>query len=288
MTSEFVARALVSRSVWAPELKGKTAVVTGAGRLRSIGRPIALELARQGVNIVLTGTGRSPADYPQDEKDVGWRDIESVAEEVRAAGAQAGALALVSDVSNPDAVSRTVAQAVERFGSVDILVNNAGAARAGDRIPLSDLPLAEWERVLRVNLTGAFLMAQAAARQMIAQGTGGSILNISSIAGRLAPANTGVYATSKAGLCAMSHAMAMELATHKIRVNAVLPGIIETARMDDLGRGEVWQEFIDSRIPLGVPGNGMEIAYMCAFLCSDMGAWITGQDIAVDGGTSWH
>ena len=109
-----------------------------------------------------------------------------------------------------------------------------------------------------------------------------------SVAGRLAPANTGVYATSKAGLCAMSHAMAMELAAHKIRVNAVLPGIIETARMDDLGRGEVWQEFIDSRIPLGVPGNGMEIAYMCAFLCSDMGSWITGQDLAVDGGTSWH
>jgi 3-oxoacyl-[acyl-carrier protein] reductase/meso-butanediol dehydrogenase/(S,S)-butanediol dehydrogenase/diacetyl reductase len=288
MTSEFVQRALVSRSVWAPELKGRTAIVTGAGRLRSIGRPVALELARQGVNIVLTGTGRSPEHYPPDEKEVGWRDIESVAEEIRAVGAQVGALALVSDVAEPDAVADTITKAVDRFGSVDILVNNAGAARAGDRISMVDLPLEEWNRVIRVNLTGAFLMAQAAARQMIGQGRGGLILNISSIASRLAPAEVGVYSTSKAGLNALSHAMAMELAPHKIRVNSVLPGIIETARMDDLGRGEVWQDFIDTRIPLGVPGNGMEIAYMCAFLASDMGAWITGQDIAVDGGTTWR
>jgi 3-oxoacyl-[acyl-carrier protein] reductase/meso-butanediol dehydrogenase/(S,S)-butanediol dehydrogenase/diacetyl reductase len=286
MTSEFVARALVSRSLWAPELKGRTAIVTGAGRLRSIGRPVALELARQGVNIVLTGTGRDPASYPPDEKDVGWRDIESVADEVRAAGAQA--LALVSDVADPAAVAETVEKAAGRFGSIDILVNNAGAARAGDRIPIVDLPLGEWERVVRVNLTGAFLMAQAAARAMIVQGRGGSIINISSIASRLAPAEVGVYATTKAGLNALSHAMAMELAPHRIRVNAVLPGIIETARMDDLGRGEVWQDFIDRMIPLKTPGDGMEIAYMCAFLCSDMGAWITGQDIAVDGGTSWR
>lgn len=286
MASEFVERALVSRSVWAPELKGRTAIVTGAGRLRSIGRPIALELARQGVNVVLTGTGRDPASYPPDEKEVGWRDIDSVADEVRALGAEA--LALVSDVSDPAAVGATVQKAVERFGSVDILVNNAGAARAGDRIPIVDLPLEEWQRVIRVNLTGAFLMAQAAARQMIAQARGGSIINISSIAARLAPAEVGVYSTSKAGLNALSHALAMELAPHRIRVNALLPGIIETARMDDLGRGDVWQEFVDSRIPLGVPGNGMEVAYMCAFLCSDMGAWITGQDLAVDGGTTWR
>jgi 3-oxoacyl-[acyl-carrier protein] reductase len=286
MTSEFISRALVGRSVWAPELRGRTAVVTGAGRLRSIGRPVALELARQGVNIVLTGTGRDPAHYPPDEIEIGWRDIESVADEVRATGAEA--LPLVSDVTDAGAVADTIAQAIARFGSVDILVNNAGAARAGDRIPIVDLPLEEWERVIRTNLTGSFLMSKAAARQMIGQGLGGSIINISSIAARLAPASTGAYATSKAGLNALSHAMAMELAPHNIRVNAVLPGIIETARMDDLGRGAAWQEFVDTRIPLGTAGNGMEIAYMCAFLCSDMGAWITGQDLAVDGGTSWR
>src|SRR5215212_930679 len=125
--SEFVERALVSRGVWAPELKGKAAIVTGAGRLRSIGRPVALELARQGVNIVLTGTGRSPDRYPPDEQEIGWRDIESVADEVRAVGAQA--LAFVSDVRDPDAVADMVQRALAQFGRIDILVNNAGAAR---------------------------------------------------------------------------------------------------------------------------------------------------------------
>jgi hypothetical protein len=101
--SELVRRARVSRGAWAPELKGKTAIVTGAGRLRSIGRPVALELARQGVNVVLTGTGRPPERFPPDERQIGWRDVESVADEVRAAGA--GALALVSDVRDPAAAA---------------------------------------------------------------------------------------------------------------------------------------------------------------------------------------
>src|SRR5215210_2629312 len=100
--STFVERALGSRGTWAPELKGKTAIVTGAGRLRSIGRPIALELARQGMNVVLTGTGRSPDRYPPDEQEVGWRDIESVADEVRECGTEA--VTLVSDIGRPEDV----------------------------------------------------------------------------------------------------------------------------------------------------------------------------------------
>lgn len=283
--SEFVARALVSRGVWAPELKGKTAIVTGAGRLRSIGRPIALELARQGVNIVLTGTGRAPEHFPPDEQEIGWRDIESVADEVRAAGAEA--LALVSDVSNPDAVDAMVQQAVARFGRLDIMVNNAGAARGNDRVPVVDLAVETWRKVIDVNLTGTFLASRAAARQMIAQGEGGSILNISSIASRMAGASAAAYSASKAGINALSHALALELAPHRIRVNAVLPGVIETARMDDLGREERWEATL-KRIPLGTAGNGMEIAYLCTYLCSDMGAWITGQDLTVDGGSTWH
>jgi 3-oxoacyl-[acyl-carrier protein] reductase len=283
--SEFVERALVSRGVWAPELKGKTAIVTGAGRLRSIGRPIALELARQGVNIVLTGTGRSPENYPPDEKEVGWRDIESVADEVRAAGAEA--LAFVSDVSNPDAVEEMVRRAVDQFGHLDILVNNAGAARGDDRVPVVDLPTETWRKVIDTNLTGTFLSSRAGARQMIAQGQGGVILNISSIASRAAGANAAAYSASKAGINALSHSLAMELAPQRIRVNAVLPGVIETARMDDLGREERWRATLQ-RIPLGTAGNGMEIAYLCTYLCSDMGAWITGQDLTVDGGSTWH
>ena len=283
--SEFVERALVSRGVWAPELKGKTAIVTGAGRLRSIGRPIALELARQGVNVVLTGTGRSPDRYPPDEQEVGWRDIESVADEVRAAGAEA--LAFVSDVSDPDAVEEMIRRAVDRFGRLDILVNNAGAARGDDRVPVVDLDIDTWRTVIDVNLNGTFLACRAAARHLIAQGEGGCIINISSIASRLAGASAAAYSASKAGINALSHALALELAPRQIRVNAVLPGIIETARMDDLGREDRWRATLQ-RIPLGTAGTGMEIAYLCTYLCSDMGAWITGQDLTVDGGMTWH
>jgi 3-oxoacyl-[acyl-carrier protein] reductase len=275
----------VNRGLWAPELKGKTAIVTGAGRLRSMGRPIANELARQGVNVVVVGTGRDPSTYPVDEQAVGWRDIDSVADEIASHGA--AALPLVCDISDTGQVDQLISKTIERFGSVDILINNAGAARAGDRAQLVDLPLSEWHRVLNVNLTGTFNASQRAARRMIAQGTGGCIVNISSIAARRAPPGVGAYAASKAAVNAMSRTLALELARNRIRVNALLPGTVETSRLDDLGRGDRWQAALEA-VPLGFAGNGSEIAYMCTYLCSDMGAWITGQDIAVDGGASWH
>ena len=286
MADDFVARARVSRGAWAPELRGRTAIVTGAGRLRSIGRAIALELARQGANIVLTGTGRDPATYPPEEQAIGWRDIDSVAEEVRAEGGQA--LPLVSDARDPAAVAALVESTLQRFGNIDILVNNAGAARGADRVPLVDLTLEDWSRVMDVNLTGAFLTSQAVAREMLKQGRGGSIINISSMASRLAAAGAGAYSASKVAINTLSRTLAVELAGAGVRVNAVLPGVIETSRMDDLGREARWENFVTTLTPLGFAGNGMEVAYLCVFLCSDMGAWITGQDIGVDGGGSWH
>src|SRR3954454_691593 len=111
-------------------LEGKVAVVTGAGRMRSIGRPIAVELARAGCDVVLTGTGRPLERYPQDERDAGWRDIDSVAEEVRALGRRA--LPVVSDVSDPDAVETLARRVLDELGRVDIVVNNAGAARGDE------------------------------------------------------------------------------------------------------------------------------------------------------------
>jgi NAD(P)-dependent dehydrogenase (short-subunit alcohol dehydrogenase family) len=180
-----------------------------------------------------------------------------------------------------------VRQALDRFGRVDILINNAGAARGDDRVPVVDLAVETWRKVIDVNLTGTFLASRAVARQMIAQGEGGCILNISSIASRMAGPSAAAYSASKAGINAFSRALAMEMAPHRIRVNAVLPGVIETARMDDLGREERWEATL-KRIPLGTAGNGMEIAYLCAYLCSDMGAWVTGQDLTVDGGSTWH
>jgi NAD(P)-dependent dehydrogenase (short-subunit alcohol dehydrogenase family) len=264
-------------------LDNKVAVVTGGGRMRSIGRPIAVALARAGCDIVLTGTGRSPDRYPDDEKAAGWRDIESVADEVRAEGRRA--LAVVSDVADLDAVESLADQTLKEFGRVDIVVNNAGAARGEDRKPVIDLDPALWRTVLDVNLTGSFLMSKVFGRHLVASGNGGSIVNISSIAGKKLSPNTSAYAASKAGLQALTACMAQEVAGAGVRVNAICPGVIDTSRMDDLGRGEVWEQVIQDLIPLGRAGTGEDIAHSVVYLCSDEGSWVTGQSWNVDGGT---
>ncbi len=261
---------------------GKVAVVTGAGRMRSIGRPIALALARAGCDVVLTGTGRAPDTCPQDEQDAGWRDIASVADEVRALGRRA--LPVVTSVADPEAVDALVAQAVAHFGRVDFLVNNAGASRGGDRVPVTELAIETWKRVLDTNLNGTFYMSRAFARQMAAQGEGGAIVNISSLAARLLAPDTAAYATSKVAINALTTIMAGELGPKRIRVNGVAPGIIDTSRLDDVPRGEVWNSMVSSFIPLGRAGTGEDVAALVAFLCSAQGAWITGQNIYVDGG----
>lgn len=264
-------------------LEDKVAVVTGAGRMRSFGRPIAIELARQGCDVVLTGTGRAPEDYPDDEKAVGWRDIDSVADEVRAEGRRA--LPLVSDVADYGAVEGLLDTTLSEFGRVDFVINNAGAARGSDRVPVIDLDPELWRVVLDVNLNGVFYMSQVFGRKLIEQEEGGAIINISSIAGKMLGPNTAAYASSKAGLQALTACMAQEIGKHGVRVNAICPGIIDTSRMDDMGRGEFWERTIDARIPMGRAGEGEDIASITAFLCAKEGEWITGQSYNVDGGT---
>ena len=265
-------------------LTDKVAVVTGAGRMRSIGRPIALELARAGCDIVLTGTGRSPDRYPDDEKAAGWRDIESVADEVRALGRRA--ITAVSDVSDLAAVESLAALTMEEFGRVDVLVNNAGASRGEDRRPVLEVDPDVWKNVINVNLTGAFLMSKVFGRILVESGRGGAIVNISSIAGKLLAPNNAAYAASKAGLQALTASMSGEVAAAGVRVNAICPGIVDTARLDDLGRGETWEQVVQRAVPLGRAGTGSDIANAVVFLCSDQGAWVTGQSWNVDGGTA--
>ena len=266
-------------------LEGKVAIVTGAGRMRSIGRPIAMALARAGCDVVLTGTGRPREHYPQDEQRVGWRDIDSVADDIRSLGRRA--LPVVSDVSKAEAVQALVERVVREFGKVDVLVNNAGATRGTDRVPVLDLAASEWHRVIDTNLHGTFHMSKACAARMVAQGHGGSIVNISSLAARLLAPETAAYATSKIAVNALSTVMAAELGPKGIRVNAVCPGIIDTSRLDDVGRSELWATMLKTFVPLGRAGTGDDIANLVAFLCSDQGAWITGQHIHVDGGHSF-
>ena len=260
----------------------KVAVVTGAGRMRSIGRSIALTLARAGCDIVITGTGRSPDRCLDDEKRAGWRDIDSVAEEIRALGRRA--LAVVSDVTDPEAVQALSRQVVADMGRVDFVVNNAGSTRGRDRQPAATLPVGEWRRVIDTNLNGSFYMCQAFARRMIEGRRGGAIVNISTLGSRLLAAGTAAYASSKLALNGLTTILAGELGQHGIRVNAVCPGLIDTSRLDDMRRSAVWDQLIASFIPLGRAGTGEDIAHMVAFLCSDQGAWISGQSIFVDGG----
>lgn len=261
--------------------EGKVALVTGAGRMRSIGRPIAVELARAGCDVVLVGTGRDPATYPADEQAAGWRDIESVADEIRALGRTA--VPVVADVADPEAVDALAEQVLDQFGRIDILVNNAGAARSGDRVALTELSLEDWHRVLHTNLDGTFYMCRCFAPHLQRSG-GGSIINISTLGARLLAANTGAYATSKLAINGLTSVLAKELGPQQIRVNAVAPGIVDTSRLDDIPRGEPWEQLIENYIPLRRAGTGNDIAHAVVFLCSDQGSWISGQHLYVDGG----
>jgi 3-oxoacyl-[acyl-carrier protein] reductase len=166
-------------------LDGKIAVVTGAGRTRSIGHSISIELAKAGCDIVLVGTGRDPSTFPDDERAAGWRDVDSVADEVRALGPRA--LPLRGDISNEQDVLALRDAVMSQFGRVDILVNNASVAIGKDRVPVIDLDLAVWQRLIDVNVTGSLLMSKHFGAVLVEQGRGGSIVNISSAAGKTLP-----------------------------------------------------------------------------------------------------
>jgi NAD(P)-dependent dehydrogenase (short-subunit alcohol dehydrogenase family) len=263
-------------------LNGKVAIVTGAGRLRGIGRATALALAELGADVVVTGTGRDPAKYPADEKAVGWRDIESTAAQVRERGRRC--LPIVADVANSADVQRTVSATLQEFGRIDILINNSAFARGPDRVPLVDLSEELWRKVLEIKLTGSFLMCKAILPTMVTQGQGGVIINVSSIAGKRGFPNTAAYCTSNAGIQGFTQALAIELAPHNIRVNAVCPGIIDTFRMDDLGRGETWKSAINQMVPLKRAASDEETGKFIAYLCTPDASYITGQSINFDGG----
>jgi 3-oxoacyl-[acyl-carrier protein] reductase len=265
-------------------LEGKVAIVTGAGRMRSIGRRIALGLAHAGCDLVLTGTGRAPTTYPDDEQAVGWRDVESVAEEVRAIGVKT--TTATCDISDEASVESLRARVLAEHGRIDVLVNNASAAPGEDRAPLIDLPVAQWKRVMDVNLTGTFLMSKVFAAAMVDAGQGGAIVNISSIVGKMAPPNFAALAASKAGIHAMTACLAQELGPQRVRVNSICPGLVNTPRVDQLSQGPGWDQFVSGFVPLGRVGTGDDIANAVVFLCSNEGGWITGQAWNVDGGSA--
>jgi glucose 1-dehydrogenase len=254
-------------------LAGRVAIVTGAAQ--GIGRACAVRLAKEGAKVAAC--------------DVNANGAAEVAKAIAAAGGEA--VPIPCDVARTEDVANALAATLSAWGRVDVLVNNAGIL---DDAPFLDLPVEELDRVLGVNLRGAFLMAQTAARQMVKQGqaagggaagaSAGAIVNMSSINEKFGLPDHVAYSISKGGISQLTRAMAVALAPHGIRVNAVGPGTIDTPILAGVIKDTAFRTKVLSRTPLGRFGRPEEIAAVVAWLASDESSYVTGTTIFADGG----
>lgn len=247
------------------DLKGKVAIVTGARR--GMGRAHALKLAQEGVKVVVS--------------DISQEDCQEVVDEIEKAKGEG--LALKCDVSKKEEVDKMVTETIKKFGKVDILVNNAGIAQFK---PFLEMTEEEWDRTLAINLKGYFLCAQAAAKEMAKQKSG-VIINIASVA--MGQQGVGFpnlvhYCASKGGIVGMTEALALELASLGIRVNAISPGVIETPMINPIKKDPEQEKAVLGRIPMGRVGKPEEVSNLVLFLASDVSSYMTGSDVIIDGG----
>ena len=247
---------------YAISLEGRSALITGASS--GLGRAFADMLARAGAAVALAARRRD--------------SLEEARQQIEAAGGRAIAVAM--DVTNATSVAAAVDDAAQWQGRLDILINNAGVTLTKPFLELSE---AEWDQQVDTNLKGAFLVAQAAAKIMRQQASGGAIVNIASILGLRVAGQVAAYLTSKAGVVHLTKGMALELARHRIRVNALCPGYIETDLNRAFFASDIGSALI-KRIPQRRLGQLSELEGPLLLLCSDAGSYMTGAVLAVDGG----
>ena len=245
-------------------LKDKVAIITGAAT--GIGQGIALAFAREGAKVVVDYFGKPGVseDTLKQISDIGG-----------------DAIGVDADISNPKDIASLVKQTVDKYGKLDILVNNAGIEK---KIAFVDFPADEFQKIVAVNLFGAFLGSQAAAKQMIAQGKGGRIINISSVHEDLPMPTNAPYCASKGGLRMLMRTIAVELAPHNITVNNIGPGAVFTPIDKDVESDTKLNNEILDEIPLHRWGTPADIANMAVFLASDDASYCTGSTHFVDGG----
>lgn len=249
------------------KLKGKVAVITGAGRGQ--GKAAARLFAREGAQVVVVDIDPEPS--------------QEVVDLILRAGGEA--FGVVGDVALVDDCEGIIREAVRQYGRLDILYNNAGIV---DRTPNVDVREEQWDRMLDVNLKGPFFLSKFAVRQMRAQGTGGVVINTASAAGLVGYLDAGPYSAAKGGLIALSRQMAMDYAQEQIRVNVIAPGAIDTRLVRnraDFQKDPVSAEKnMVAKYPLGRMGTSEEVAQAALYLASDAAGWVTGIVLPVDGG----
>ncbi|HSV83061.1 MAG TPA: SDR family NAD(P)-dependent oxidoreductase [Ramlibacter sp.] len=276
----------------------KVAIITGASGMRGIGRAIALRLARQGLDIALVDIQRDPAQVPQPEIEAGWRGIESVRDEIQALGRRA--TCIHADIADPAQAQRICARTLQEIGSIDVLVNNARAGIGRDRVPVVELDIAEWDRVMAVNARGTLLLCQAVARHFIAHRVAGRIINMSSLSGKRGMPLHACYSMSKFAVNSLTQVLARELGPHGITVNALCPGWVDTGRFS-LGEKLAAEQAattpeaqhkaaLEKQARMNALGRiavAEDVAGMAAFLISPEAVHITGQAINIDGGEAY-
>jgi len=246
------------------DLKGKTAVITGASR--GLGKAMAIGLAQAGANIVIT--------------DV--LDTKKAVKEIKELGRKSFGLDV--DITNEEQIDEMVKKTVAKLKKIDIFINNAGVYFP---TPMPDMKEEDWDKIINVNLRGSTMCARAVGKHMIKQKTG-NIINIASVAGIMAFAQSAAYNESKAALIMLTKTLAAEWAPYNIRVNAICPGVFVTDMTKGLLKDKNFQQMIKSSVPLSRHGIPDELAGAAVYLASDASSYTTGHALVVDGGWTIH